>query len=59
MDIKQGTKVIKKAGKDQIAVNNYACDPTDNEAFCVFYYRGIASFPDKYFTVPCKCALDG
>jgi hypothetical protein len=49
MDIKQGDKFIKRAGKDEVAIDNYACDPTDNEAFCIFYYRGIASHPDKTF----------
>lgn len=59
MDIMQGERFIKKAGKDETAIDNYACDPTDNEAFCIFYYRGIADFSNKKFSVPCKCALDG
>ena len=34
--------------------NNYECNPYDNELPCEIYYN-----EDEFFTVPCKCALDG
>ena len=45
---------IMQDGKVLTGAENYKCDPTDNEKPCEIYYT-----QDKFFTVPCKCALDG
>ena len=46
----------------------YSCNPTDSSSPCEFYYHGYGLNEDlteqdpadaKFFTVPCKCALDG
>ena len=41
-------------GKALSGSENYKCDPTDNEKPCEIYYTS-----KEFFTVPCKCALDG
>lgn len=41
-------------GRELTGENFYECDPYDNEKPCEIYYNA-----ESFFTVPCRCALDG
>ena len=45
---------VMQGDKTLVGSSNYECDPTDNDDPCKIFYT-----QDKFFTVPCKCALDG
>jgi hypothetical protein len=45
---------VMQDGRLLTGENFYKCDPYDNEKPCEIYYTDT-----DFFTVPCKCALDG
>ena len=45
---------IKQGDRELTGETNYECDPYNNDNPCKIYYNST-----DFFTVPCKCALDG